>query len=206
MIKAFLFDNGGVMTAGGAGNELTERLARNLDINETEAWELLQPVWNDYIRAKITEKKLWQTIEEEYGKPIPFDKRDIWNKWDDMRILPEMIKLVEDLKKNGYRVGMVSNVIPNTQRVIRENGGYAPFDFLVLSCQVGYAKPEAEIYQIALKHLGGIKASEVVFLDDQETCLEPARRIGMKAILVKSSHQAIDDVMKFVSLQSTPAR
>jgi putative hydrolase of the HAD superfamily len=198
MIKAFLFDNGGVMTSGGAGNVLAQRLASNLGINEAEAWNLLKPVFEDYIKVKITEAELWRTIEKSYGKPIPADKRDIWNKWDSMRTQPEMVELVKSLKKSSYKVGMLSNVIPNTEKEIRKNGGYDPFEFLVLSCEVGYAKPEKEIYDIAMKHLKGVKPEEVVFLDDQPFFLEPAKAMGMKTILVKSSHQAIREVNELI--------
>jgi epoxide hydrolase-like predicted phosphatase len=196
MIKAFLFDNGGVMTAGGAGNELSERLAAHLDITLKQAWNLLQPVQNDYIKAQITEPELWLSIEKQYGKSITVAQRDIWNKWADMRPLPEMVQLVQRLKKDGYTVGLLSNVIPNTEREIREHGGYAIFDFLILSCMVGYAKPQPEIYAMALKHLTSIEPSEVVFLDDQERCLEPARKLGIKTILVTSAPQAISAVNK----------
>ncbi|HUD05391.1 MAG TPA: HAD family phosphatase [Candidatus Saccharimonadales bacterium] len=198
MIKAFLFDNGGVMTAGGAGNELSERLASNLGVGEVEAWNLLKPAFTAYIKARITEPELWRIVENHYGKPISVDKRDIWNKWDSMRVQPEMFELVNNLKKSGYKVGMLSNVIPNTEKEIRKNGGYDPFEFLVLSCEVGWAKPETEIYDIAMKHLEGIKPEEVVFLDDQAVCLEPAKTMGMKTILVKSSNQAIRDVKELI--------
>ena len=198
MIKAFLFDNGGVMTSGGAGNELAERLATNLGINDVEAWTLLKPVFVEYIKAKITEPELWRIVEKHYGGPISVDKRDIWNKWDSMRVQPAMVELVNNLKKSGYKVGMLSNVIPNTEKEVRKNGGYDPFEFLVLSCEVGYAKPEIEIYDIAMKHLEGIKPEEVVFLDDQEVCLEPAKAMGMKTILVKSSNQAIHEVKELI--------
>jgi epoxide hydrolase-like predicted phosphatase len=198
MIKAFLFDNGGVMTTGGAGNELSERLGANLGIDASEAWNLLKPVFSEYIKAKITEPELWRIIENHYGKPISVDKRDIWNKWDSMKVQPEMVELVNNLKKSGYKVGMLSNVIPNTEKEIRKNGGYEPFEFLVLSCEVGFAKPETEIYHIAMKHLEGIKLQEVVFLDDQAVCLEPAKVMGMKTILVKSSSQAIQDVKELI--------
>jgi epoxide hydrolase-like predicted phosphatase len=198
MIKAFLFDNGGVMTSGGAGNVLAERLATKLDISENQAWAMLKPVFVEFMKAKITESQLWENIENQYGKPITADKRDIWNKWDSMRVQPEMIGLVNDLKRSGYKVGMLSNVIPNTEKEIRKNGGYDPFDFLVLSCEVGWAKPDIEIYNIAMECLKGIQPEEVVFLDDQEVCLEPARVMGMHTILVISSEQAIRDVKAFI--------
>lgn len=198
MIKAFLFDNGGVITAGGVGGELSDRLGANLSISGAEAWKLLEPVFGEYIRAKITEDELWREIESRYGKSISAEERDIWNKWDNMRVRPEMIDLVNRLKKDGYKVGMLSNVIPNTEREIRKNGGYDAFDFLVLSCEVGYAKPEKEIYEIAMTNLEGIAPGEVVFLDDQATCLEPAKALGMETVLVKSSGQAIRDINRLL--------
>jgi epoxide hydrolase-like predicted phosphatase len=198
MIKAFLFDNGGVMTSGGAGNELAERLANNLGINEVKAWSLLKQVFDEYIKGKLTEPELWRIVENHYGKPISVDKRDIWNKWEDMRPLPEMMDLVRKLKTKGYKVGLLSNVIPNTERVIRANGGYDNFDFLVLSCEVGFSKPDPEIYAIAMNHLDGIKPNEVAFLDDQERCLVPARELGMETILVNSPTQAIAEVQKLL--------
>lgn len=194
MIKALLFDNGGVITAGGGGNELSERLARNLGISADKAYDLLMPVWDDYFKGKISEPELWQHIEQQSGQPIGAAQRDIWNKWEHMQPLPEMIQLVRRLKADGYKVGMLSNVIPNTEHEIREHGGYDDFDFLVLSCDVGYAKPDPEIYQLVLQHLAGIKPSEIVFLDDQERCLVPARAIGMQTVLVESPGQAIADV------------
>lgn len=198
MIKAFLFDNGGVITAGGAGNELSERLSKNLGIDSGKAFELLSPVWNQYSRGKITETELWRNVEKNYGKPISELQRDIWNKWENMRPLPEMMDLVLQLKADGYKVGLLSNVIPNTERVIRANGGYDNFDFLVLSCEVGFSKPDPEIYEIVMEHLDGIKPEEVIFLDDQERCLVPARQLGMKTILVRRPDQAIADLRKII--------
>lgn len=84
---------------------------------------------------------------------------------------------------------------------IREHGVYDNFDFAVLSYEQGFAKPDPEIYDIALKKLGeGIKPAEIVFLDDKEECLVPARKIGIKTILVQSHEQAIRDVEKFLNL------
>jgi len=194
MIKAFLFDYGGVITAGGKGSELSERLGTNLHITPDEASALLVPVWSIFSKGKISENEFWESIERQYGKPINNTQRNMWNKWDDMRPLPEMTELVQRLKIRGYKVGLVSNIIPVTEKEIRQHGGYDIFDFLVLSCEVGYAKPDPGIYNLALKHLENIKPSEVVFLDDQAHCLVPARELGMSTILVGSASQAIADV------------
>jgi len=201
MIKAFLFDYGGVITSGGGGTELSDRLGAALAISPDEASELLMPVWDDYSRGKISENQLWESIEAGYGAAIPISKRAIWNSWDKhMQPRPEMVDLVTDLQAEGYPVGLMSNVIPNTEADIRENGGYDIFDFLILSCDVGFSKPQTEIYELALGNLPGIKPAEVVFVDDQARFLIPARDLGMETILAESSEQIALDIRSLLHL------
>src|SRR6266496_825229 len=199
MVKAFLFDYGGVVTEGGGGFELSERLGKALGITRDEAYALLGPVWDIYARGKITEDKLWAVIEKAYGQPIHVSKRKIWNMWEEhMQPLPEMLDLIKSLQAKGYTVGLLSNVIPNTAADIRQHGGYAAFNFLVLSYEVGYAKPEVEIYQLALNKLPNIPPNEVVFVDDQERCLVPARELGIKTILAKNPKQIAKEIAELL--------
>lgn len=194
MIKAFLFDYGGVMTAGGKGGELGERLGKILGIPPEQAYSLLANAWDDFAIGEISEEKLWQGIESSSGKQVPLEQRHIWNTWQHSSILPEMRQLVRDLKAQGYTVGLVSNVIPNTLEEINRHGGYDDFDFLILSCEVGHAKPDPEIYRLAFDYLPGVEPHEVVFIDDQERFLKPAKRLGMKTVLATNPPQVIADV------------
>lgn len=190
MIKACLFDYGGVMTrSGGGGNELPDRLAENLDVSPERALALLLPVWTPYMKGEITSKQLWATIERQYGAPITKKQRNIWNTWQEMCPLTEMVELISELKTNGYKVGLISNVIPDTMTEIRSHGGYDLFDFTVLSYEIGHAKPEPEMYAAAIAKLPGIRPQEMVFLDDQKRCLAPARLIGMKTVWVKDAEK-----------------
>lgn len=194
MIRAFLFDYGGVITTGGRDTNLSQRLAAGLGIDEPRAWALLSPVWSEYMKGLLDEPALWQKVAAAYGRPIPKNARAIWNLWPDMQPLPEMRRLVQQLRDQRYPVGLLSNTIPNTMHDLRAHGVYDLFDFTVISCEVGHEKPEPEIYQAALKHLPGIPPEDVVFLDDREHCLVPAGRLGMQTILVTDPAQAIRDV------------
>jgi putative hydrolase of the HAD superfamily len=191
MIKAFLFDYGGVVTAGGNGVELPARLAKILAVTYDEAFQLLHPAWDDYCRGKLSDPEFWDALQQKLGSPIPSEKRHIANKWEIMQPIPEMLELIKDLKSKGYRVGLLSNTIPATAEDIRKHGGYDLFDFTVLSYETGYTKPDPEIYQIAMDNLPGIEPSEVVFLDDQEKCLPPAQALGIQTIFVENPVQAI---------------
>jgi putative hydrolase of the HAD superfamily len=90
-------------------------------------------------------------------------------------------------------VAVLSNVIEPTYNVIEAAGYYDLFDEVIASCNVGYVKPEAEIYKIALERLG-VTAEESVFIDDQQYCLDPAAKMGFKAILAQNPEQIISDV------------
>ncbi len=200
MIKAFLFDYDGVMTSGSNGRELSARLGKRLGIDTEDASALLEGVWSQFIKGKLTEAQLWQHIESEYGRSIDKSLRDVWSNWDQhMQPLPQMLALVNRLKNSGYPIGLLSNVIPNSAEDVRRHGGYDAFDFLVLSYEVGYAKPETEIYKLALDKFPGINPNEVVFIDDQDRLLIPARELGIKTVLAKYPDQIADDIDRAVS-------
>jgi epoxide hydrolase-like predicted phosphatase len=191
MIKAFLFDYGGVMTDGGRGTELTDRLGLALGIPPQKAYEFLGPVWDKYSRGTISEASLWAHIEQASGQRVALANRNIWNTWEHMTPLPSMLALVSQLKQAGYPVGLLSNIVPNTKRAIEANGGYDLFDFAVLSCELGTAKPDADIYKLALAKLPGVQPGEVLFTDDQERFLVPAAAMGIQTLLAESPEQVI---------------
>ncbi len=77
------------------------------------------------------------------------------------------------------------------------------FDPCILSCKVGFAKPEPEIYQQLLDALPHIKPSEMLYIDDQGLCLEPARVLGMHVVLADSMEQTIEDINAVLKGQKT---
>lgn len=129
MIKAFLFDYDGVITAGVEDNIPAKRLAHNLSISFEKASEMIIGIWDGFSIGKLTESEVWQKFEQQYGRPIGQSQRDIWYTWKELTPLPEMIKLVQKLKANGYIVGLISNALPQTATIIRKHGGYDTFDF-----------------------------------------------------------------------------
>lgn len=194
MIKAFLFDYDGVITAGVQDGIPASRLANNLNVSIERASEWIVSIRAPYSTGSITDKEVWNEIENLYGKPISSEQRDIWYTWKELEPLPQMIALVDHLKSKGYVVGLLSNVLPVTAQLIREYGGYAYFDFLVLSCEAGARKPDQKVYETALAQLKDMNPNEVVFLDDREPCVVGAEKLGIKAIHVT----AIEEVHKLI--------
>jgi epoxide hydrolase-like predicted phosphatase len=115
-----------------------------------------------------------------------------------MRPKPEMVKFVHDLKARQLQVGLLSNVIPYTMNQIREHCVYDNFDFTILSAEVGYGKPDPEIYQLALDKLPGIRPEEIIFIDDQERFLVPARTLGIHTVAAVDPTQIIAETESLI--------
>ena len=196
MIRAVLFDFEGVIAAK-TEHKLSEQLAKNLEIPRDRAWELLAPEQHDYIRGLIDEATLWLRIEQRFGKPVPASARNIWLAYGDLNPLPAMVIFARQLKKDGIAVGILSNVIPYTRDAIRLRNGYDGFWPVLLSCEIGLAKPDAEVYNLALDMLQ-LQPREVLFIDDNEANLALARLLGMHTLLAATPDQTIAQTMSLI--------
>ena len=68
------------------------------------------------------------------------------------------------------------------------------FEVVVDSGFVGMRKPEPGIYELTLERLGGVAASECLFVDDMELNCEAARELGMTAVQFHDTEQARREV------------
>ncbi len=206
MIKAFLFDYDGVITKGVDNEWVAGRLSRNLGVPIEAASLWMKEIWPGFLRGTIAEDQIWGQIEEKYGSPITESQKDVWFVWKELEPIPEMIELVRSLKNDGYIVGVLSNVFSVTQEVIMAHGGYDAFDFAVTSCDVGFRKPEPDIFHAALRRLESIKPEEVIFLDDREANVTAAEKLGLQSIYVANQDAAIRDIKVLLAAQDSSAK
>lgn len=98
----------------------------------------------------------------------------------------ELLKYIQGLKK-VYKIGMLSNV---------GSGGLVPrffepgfleqyFDDVVTSSNIGFAKPEAQAYEISAARLD-VRLDECIFVDDRQEYVDGATATGMKSVLYRS--------------------
>jgi HAD superfamily hydrolase (TIGR01549 family) len=101
-------------------------------------------------------------------------------------LIPGVVELLHELKRQGYRLGLVSNgpvgSIPN---VLGADGLYELFDVLAVSQGLGVDKPDARIFQYALEHLG-IPQSEyertIMVGNDLAADVAGANAVGMISV------------------------
>ncbi len=102
----------------------------------------------------------------------------------DLTVLHEdTVPFLAELRGRGVRTAFVSNCSENT-RPLLDGLGLAPLvDALVLSCEVGAAKPHPEIFEVALERLAAT-AGDAVFVDDQQAYCDGASALGIRAVRI----------------------
>ncbi len=99
------------------------------------------------------------------------------------RLYDDVLPFLRMLRARGIKVAIVSNCDENTRDLLVELGVAALADALVLSNEVGAAKPAAEIYQYALDKLG-VGPDVALFADNNATFCGGAAALGIRAVQV----------------------
>ena len=93
-----------------------------------------------------------------------------------------------------YRTAILSNSFAGAREKEQERYGFGEMcDLIVYSHEEGMQKPEQRIYELTCERLG-VRPEEVVFLDDAEVCVAGARALGMHAVLLRDTAQAIAEI------------
>ncbi len=109
--------------------------------------------------------------------------------WTDYR--DEMWTLAATFRGNGGKLGMLSNGVPEIVARIRADHDLSSlFDAVVISYEVQLAKPEPEIYRVALDRLG-VPAFDALFVDDRAENIETARELGLQTLLFTGDVHAL---------------
>ena len=99
------------------------------------------------------------------------------------------VEILKKLKQAGYPLYGFSNWSAETFPLVRAKHDFFDiFDDMVISGEVGFAKPEPEIYQILLDKIGR-PAQECLFIDDSLPNIQQANKIGFATIHFQSSSQ-----------------
>jgi len=99
------------------------------------------------------------------------------------------------------KVALLSNAWDNLRSMLENEWKIASaFDEVVISAEVGLAKPDHRIYQLILNRLG-VEAGEAVLVDDFEENVDGARWLGMRAIHFRSPDQARAELERMLNRQ-----
>lgn len=100
-----------------------------------------------------------------------------------VRVFGDAVPFLTGLRASGVSVALVSNCGDTTRALLGDLGVLALADVVILSCEVGSAKPSPEIYDSALEDLG-VAAADAVMIDDQPGYCAGAEAVGIRAIQI----------------------
>lgn len=103
----------------------------------------------------------------------------------------DAIPFLQQLRSNGIKIALVSNCADNTRTLLTDLNLAPLADHIVLSCEIGFAKPSPEIYAFALETLG-TPPEDAVMVDDLEEYCKGAEAVGVRAIQIMRNGQSAD--------------
>jgi putative hydrolase of the HAD superfamily len=185
MIKFIVFDLGGVVfSSDGASYEGREKLAEKFGIDKNKLHEFWFKKKNLLITGKMPEEEFLKEIVRLSKKKTSIEelKRILR---DENKIDKDMINLLNKLKEN-YSLAVLNNEIKelNEDRIDKFNLREY-FKLIISSCDVGFAKPDSEIYRILLNKINA-RPEEIVFIDNRIENLAPAEKLGIKTHLFEN--------------------
>ncbi|MCG3149239.1 MAG: Phosphoglycolate phosphatase [Verrucomicrobiae bacterium] len=100
------------------------------------------------------------------------------------QIFPGVIETLELQRARGRHVGVISNWDDRLRPLLKNLGLDRYFDSVTISCEVGAEKPDARVFQAALR-VAGVTAAEALHVGDSEVDdVLGAQAVGMTARLV----------------------
>lgn len=109
------------------------------------------------------------------------------------RLYPDTVTILDKLSKK-YKLGIIANQVAGTQKRIDNWGIGKYFDVVVASAEVGYAKPDFEIFNIALEQAGCEPNESVMIGDRLDNDIVPAKRLGMQTVWVRQGFARMQQV------------
>ncbi len=189
MIKAVIFDLGGVLTKYHY-NKFQKELAKYLKVKYNILSPAVTPLLELFNKGEIIEDEFWKMLAENLKIELPQDyRRFIQYEFEkDVKLNTNAEKILQKIKKSNYKLALISTIFKPHAKFVKQNGWLKDFDVVVMSCDVGLLKTDKQIFKLTLKMLG-LKGNQCIYVDDKKEHLVPAKNVEMKTILFKSTTQ-----------------
>ncbi len=100
-----------------------------------------------------------------------------------------------DLRRRGYRLGVITNWDPSARKLLAEHGLDGFFERVVVSSEVGCEKPDRRIFELAMG-AAGVRPAECLYVgDNYYVDTIGARGAGMESLIVnRFGHRGVEEI------------
>ena len=201
-IEVIFFDIGGVLL-----HIHPEKMIKKISTITNNPFSIVQDSFphdahDAYERGQMTDYDWFNSFKTSLPKKSNLTENKFWEAWsmllgEETDVIDILIKL-----KKSYRIWLLSNTNPSHIKNEIENNNIFPqlVDGAVYSFDVGYRKPEKDIYKVA-SDLAEVDLKRCVFIDDLEDNIIGANNIGMQGIHYKNTPGLKNDLKSLNILQ-----
>lgn len=197
-IKALIFDVGGVLFLAkdnGREKHLLSSfkevclLLKDFGVDVSESQKALSDIYQQSSRGDISKEETLNLMSAELNMSPEkleglFKKVYINNTVENN----ELYNHVLELKKKGYKIGILSTQFHLSKDILIPHKYYENFDALEISCDDGLKKPDEKAFELIIQRLE-VKPEESIFIDDKQENLDAAENLGMNTALFENNEQ-----------------
>ena len=186
-MKTILFDIGGVVLHE-SGIESRRILCKKFGIDEDAFKKFAMRNLKFSLMGKLHYNDFFGKLaREEKINAKPEDLVKEWVKAREKTSKPnkKLIKLIKELSRK-YKVGCLTNSTILNDKARQRKEIYKIFPIKFISYNLGYAKPEKQIFQIAIKRLK-MELKEILIIDNSKENLETAKKLGLKTLFADNN-------------------
>lgn len=186
--KMIVFDWHGVLDKGHFMGVLSSALKKYAEVNEVGLWRAylkaisLGPKYNRlykmYNRAEMECEDFWSEVRIDLGDEVALIFQSLVLKIDR---IDEMFHLVERCKKEGFKIGILSDCPWDKFEVIQEEEQFLrKFDVVYFSCEHRLMKNDFKFFEKFTRE-ARVQSEEILFVDDNPKNVKKARQFGWRA-------------------------
>jgi putative hydrolase of the HAD superfamily len=154
----------------------------------------------DWAALKDLRRRCAAVVQEQLQTSLPLDDvLDALLGAIRFRAYPEVPDVLARLRAGGARLAVVSNWDVSLHDVLERTGLRPMVDAVVISAELGVAKPDPAIFRAALDRLGAAPDGAVHVGDSLEHDVAGARAAGLEAVLVARNGVAAPDGVRTVA-------
>ena len=188
-IKAVLFDCFGVLVGMGFDD-----VYRRAGGDPSKDRQFVHDILAAANSGMITTEEMSRRVTDKLAISL-----ESWDKVMDEAEQPNkpLLEYVQSLKPK-HKIAIISNANHGVLESRLSKAQLDLFDAVVVSAEVGFLKPDKQIFEYAAKMLD-VELNECVFTDDSEGFCEAACQLGIASVVYKDFMQCKTDIGKLLA-------
>ncbi|MBU3905046.1 MAG: HAD family phosphatase [Nanoarchaeota archaeon] len=181
MIKAIIFDFGGVLIQSGQLEVLSKDFGKKINKDPKYIYDTIKKHWEIAKIGTISNSLFWQYVAEEIGCD-EMELKEYITGYNKQQINRDVLEYIKTLR-GKYILAILSNHVNHDfDEELKEYNPKDLFDYVITSANIQMKKPNLEIYIKTAKILN-VDPENCIFVDDMENNIIAAEEIGMKGVL-----------------------